>query len=122
MKNVTKTEFKPKHELIGTHTARKTFICLAYDNGMDIEMIKSITRITNERTLRRYLNISIDSKKEKINKAFLKLSPQPETNEETLNALKEALSKVGFKTENIENLFNQLKDETSLSTKHINIS
>lgn len=72
-KNATKTEFKPKHELIGTHTARKTFICLAYDNGLDIEMIKSITGITNERTLRRYLNISNDTKKEKLTKAFEKL-------------------------------------------------
>lgn len=109
-KNITKTEFKPKHELIGTHTARKTFICLAYDNGLDIEMIKSITGITNERTLRRYLNISVDSKKEKLTKAFLKLTPQPETNEETLQALKCALAKVGFKPENIDNLFMQLED------------
>lgn len=79
-KNATKTEFRPKHELIGTHTARKTFICLAYDNGLDIEMIKSITGITNERTLRRYLNISNDTKKEKLTKAFLNLTPQPEPN------------------------------------------
>jgi integrase len=107
-KNITKTEFKPKHELIGTHTARKTFICLAYDNGLDIEMIKSITGITNERTLRRYLNVSVDSKKEKLTKAFLKLTPQPKPNEETLQTLKDALAKVGFKAENIDDLFSQL--------------
>lgn len=69
-KNVTKTEFKPKHELIGTHTARKTFICLAYDRGIDIEMIKSITGITREKTLRRYLHVSNEAKKEKLTKAF----------------------------------------------------
>ena len=69
-KNITKIEFKPKHELIGTHTARKTFICLAYDRGLDIEMIKSITGITREKTLRRYLHISNDAKKEKLTKAF----------------------------------------------------
>ena len=69
-KNITITEFKPKHELIGTHTARKTFICLAYDRGLDIEMIKSITGITREKTLRRYLQISTDAKKEKLLKAF----------------------------------------------------
>lgn len=72
-KNLTKTEFKPKHELIGTHTARKSFICLAYEKGLDIEMIKSITGITHERTLRRYLNVSSDAKKEKLMKAFEKL-------------------------------------------------
>jgi integrase len=69
-KNITITEFKPKHELIGTHTARKTFICLAYDRGLDIEMIKSITGITREKTLRRYLQISTDAKKKKLMKAF----------------------------------------------------
>ena len=69
-KNITKIEFKPKHELIGTHTARKTFICLAYDRGLDIEMIKSITGITREKALRRYLHISNNSKKEKLTKAF----------------------------------------------------
>lgn len=79
-KNLTKTEFKPKHELVGTHTARKTFICLAYDNGMDIEMIKSITGITHERTLRRYLNVSTDAKKDKLMKAFQNLTEQPEQN------------------------------------------
>jgi len=72
-KNVIKTEFKAKHELIGTHTARKTFICLAYDRGLDIEMIKSITGITREKTLRRYLHVSNDTKKEKLTKAFADL-------------------------------------------------
>lgn len=71
-------------------------------------MIKSITGITNERTLRRYLNISVDSKKEKLTKAFIKLTPQLEPNAETLLALKDALVKVGFKSENIDELFSQL--------------
>jgi len=79
-KNLTITAFKPKHELIGTHTARKTFINIAYDNGLDIEMIKSITGITHERTLRRYLNVSTDAKKEKLMKAFESLTTQPEQN------------------------------------------
>ncbi len=70
IKNVTKTEFRPKHELITTHTGRKTFITLAHDRGLDIEMIKSITGITREKTLRRYLSISNDNKMEKLKKAF----------------------------------------------------
>jgi len=70
IKNITKTEFKPKFELIGTHTARKTFVCLAHERGMDIEMIKTITAITREKTLRRYLQVSSDSKKEKLINAF----------------------------------------------------
>ena len=69
-KNVTIKEFRPKHELIGTHTGRKTFICLAYDKGIDIEMIKSITGITREKTLKRYLQVSTQAKKDKLTSAF----------------------------------------------------
>jgi integrase len=68
-----KKEFRPKYELIGSHTARKTFICLAYEKGLDIEMIKSITGITQEKTLKRYLQISDEKKKEKLTAAFGKL-------------------------------------------------
>ena len=70
IQNTTKTEFKPKHELITTHTGRKTFICLAHSRGLDIEMIKAITGITREKTLRRYLSISDDNKLEKLKNAF----------------------------------------------------
>lgn len=70
LKNETKREFTPKHKLIGTHTARKTFICLAYERGLDIEMIKSITGITQEKTLKRYLQVSTETKKDKLTKAF----------------------------------------------------
>ncbi|MCW0483509.1 site-specific integrase [Gaoshiqia sediminis] len=70
VKNVTVKEFRPKHELIGTHTARKTFISLAYERGLDIEMIKAITGITREKTLKRYLQISNHTKKEKLMAAF----------------------------------------------------
>ena len=70
LKNETKKEFLPKHDLVGTHTARKTFVCLAYEKGLDIEMIKSITGITQEKTLRRYLQVSTETKKNKLTKAF----------------------------------------------------
>ncbi len=69
-KNLTIKEFRPKHELIGTHTGRKTFICLAYEKGIDLEMIKSITAITREKTLKRYLQVSNEAKKNKLNTAF----------------------------------------------------
>jgi site-specific recombinase XerD len=72
-KNETVKEYLPKNKLIGTHTARKTFICLAYERGLDIEMIKSITGITREKTLKRYLDISTQSKKQKLISAFNEL-------------------------------------------------
>ena len=69
-KNETIKEFFPKFKLIGTHTGRKTFICLAYSRGMDVKMIMNITGINDEKTLRRYLEIDIDTKIEAVNKAF----------------------------------------------------
>lgn len=69
-KNTTIKEYKPKHELISSHTARKTFICLAYERGLDVEMIKAITGITREKTLKRYLHISAEKKKEQLTAAF----------------------------------------------------
>ncbi|MCF6357008.1 MAG: hypothetical protein L3J54_04300, partial [Draconibacterium sp.] len=70
MKNETIIKFKHKHELIGTHTGRKTFINLAYERGISIEDIKSITGITQEKTLRRYLQVSTKTKEVKLNLAF----------------------------------------------------
>lgn len=72
-KNKTITEFKPKHELIGTHTGRKTFINLAYERGLSIEDIKAITGITQEKTVKRYLEVSTETKKQKLTAAFDKL-------------------------------------------------
>lgn len=69
-KNTTIKEYKPKHQLISSHTARKTFICLAYEKGMDVEMIKAITGITREKTLERYLQISAEKKKEQLTAVF----------------------------------------------------
>jgi len=106
-KNETIKEFFPKHKLIGTHTAHKTFICLAHAKGVDIKTIMDITGIKDQNTLRRYLDVSIDTKKDNLTKMFENLTPKPETkpNEETLKALKDALAKAGFNAENIDGLF-----------------
>lgn len=107
-KNLTIKEFKPKHELVGTHTARKTFICLAYDRGLDIEMIKSITGITREKTLRRYLQISNDAKKEKLMKAFEGIgNVEKEPTAALLEAIKEAKAGKTKEYKNIEDLLKQ---------------
>lgn len=74
LKNETIKEFLPKCKLIGTHTARKTFVCLAHSSGMDIKTIMDITGIKDEKTLRRYLNVSIDTKRDRLTKVFGNLS------------------------------------------------
>ena len=77
-KNITITEFKPKHELITTHTARKTFINLSYSADTPIETIKAITGITREKTLKRYLEVSEDSITKSLNRTFKGISKQDE--------------------------------------------
>ncbi len=109
LRNETIKEFKPKHELIGTHTGRKTFVCLAHAKGVDIKTIMDITGIKNQSTLKRYLDVSIDTKRENLNRMFDDLIPKikPETPEETLWAMKETLLKAGFNAESIESMINQ---------------
>jgi site-specific recombinase XerD len=66
----TTIEYYPKYKLINTHTARKTFICNAFDGGMDINDVKAITGIRNETTLRRYLEVTERRKIEKMKNVF----------------------------------------------------
>lgn len=68
--NQTIAEYHPKYKLIGSHTARKTFICNAFDGGMDINDVKAITGIRNESTLRRYLEVTESRKIEKMKNVF----------------------------------------------------
>jgi integrase len=65
-KGQMKEETYPKHELIHTHTARKTFVTLAYERGLDLKMIKSITGIKSNATLDKYLKVDEGTKKEKM--------------------------------------------------------
>jgi integrase len=66
----TTIETAPKYQMVGTHTARKTFVCLAYEKGLTIPDIKEITGIEQEKTLKRYLTISTENKRGKLTKAF----------------------------------------------------
>lgn len=106
LRNETIKEFRPKHELIGTHTARKTFVCLAHARGVDIKTIMDITGIRDQRTLKRYLDVSIDTKKDQLNKMFGDLAPTPAP-EDTIQAMKETLLKAGFSAESIETMISQ---------------
>ncbi len=69
-KKGTELKFLPKFKLIGTHTGRKTFINLAHKLGMDLEEIKKITGIQQEKTLKRYLDIDQETLDDKMKKAF----------------------------------------------------
>lgn len=49
---------QPKHELICTHTARRTFVTLALEGGMRPEVVMRITGHKDYKTLHRYLKIT----------------------------------------------------------------
>lgn len=69
-KNGTTLSFFPKYDVITTHTGRKTFINLAHKNGMDLEYIKKVTGIQQEKTLKRYLDIDKESSDSKMHTVF----------------------------------------------------
>ncbi|ALD21326.1 tyrosine-type recombinase/integrase [Hymenobacter sp. DG25A] len=49
---------QPKHELVCTHTARRTFVTLALEGGMRPEVVMRITGHKDYKTLHRYLKIT----------------------------------------------------------------
>ncbi|MDB4583453.1 site-specific integrase [Draconibacterium sp.] len=69
-KNQVFETFHPKHELITVHTARKTFITIAYAQGMDVKTIKSITGHKKDSTFDKYLKIVDEQKKQKMFEAW----------------------------------------------------
>ncbi len=63
----------PKHKVITAHVARKTFITLSFYLGMDIKIVQDITGISQEKTLKKYLKIADEMKKEQMEDAWGKL-------------------------------------------------
>ncbi len=53
----------PKFELIGVHTARKTFVTLSLEKGMSAQEIMKITGHTDYKSFQRYEHITNDRKK-----------------------------------------------------------
>ncbi len=53
-----KEEIHPKHDLIGTHTARRTFITLSLEKGMSPEVVMSMTGHKDYKTFKKYIKIT----------------------------------------------------------------
>lgn len=51
-------EYKTKWQLVCTHTARRTFITLSIEKGMQSEVIMDVTGISSHKIFKRYLNIT----------------------------------------------------------------
>ncbi len=72
-KGIVSEKIAPKHELVGSHTARKTFITNFYHNTKDINLTKKNAGITQDKTLRRYMGIDKEMERKAMKKAFGKL-------------------------------------------------
>jgi len=59
-----------KYEVIGTHTARRTFISLSLQKGMKPDVIMAITGHTTYRMMQKYLKIADDHKREEMDKVW----------------------------------------------------
>ncbi|SMB92598.1 integrase family protein [Hymenobacter roseosalivarius DSM 11622] len=55
---VRKVTTRPKHELVCTHTARRTFVTLALEGGMRPKVVMRITGHKDYKSLHRYLKIT----------------------------------------------------------------
>lgn len=49
---------KPKHEFVGTHTARRTFVILSLEKGMRAETVMAVTGHKDYKTFKKYILIS----------------------------------------------------------------
>ncbi|GAK95527.1 integrase [Nonlabens tegetincola] len=67
-KRIEKTH--KKHKLIGTHTARRTFITLSLEKGMRPEVVMSITGHKDYKSFQKYIKLSQRVKADEMNKAW----------------------------------------------------
>ncbi len=59
-----------KYEVVGTHTARRTFISLSLQKGMKPDVIMAITGATTYRMMQKYLKIANEHKREEMDKVW----------------------------------------------------
>ena len=59
-----------KFEIVGTHTARRTFISLSLQKGMKPDVIMAITGHTTYKMMQKYLKIADNFKREEMDKAW----------------------------------------------------
>ena len=67
---------EPKHKLITTHTARRTFVTLSLEKGMRPETVMSITGHKNYKNFKRYIKLTDKVKKIEMKRIWNK---RPET-------------------------------------------
>ena len=61
---------KPRHDFITNHVARKTFITLSLELGMNSEEVMAISGHKDYKSFKRYVDITDQRKKLVMNKAW----------------------------------------------------
>jgi len=69
-KGITTELILPKHKLVGSHTARKTFISNFYNMTKDVNLTKQNAGITQDKTLKRYMGTNKEMERAAMKKAF----------------------------------------------------
>src|SRR5690606_12268943 len=69
------TRFMPKYQTISMHTARRTFVSLALEKGLDVETIRRWTGHRDLRSFSAYVSIGEKRKKEAMAKVFGEPTP-----------------------------------------------
>ena len=69
-KGVATENIAPKHELIGSHIARKTFITLLYHSTKDVILTAKIAGCSPEIVRKHYVGTDLEMEKQAIKKAF----------------------------------------------------
>ena len=53
--------------MVGTHTARRTFICIALADGVTPETVMKITGHSNYKSMQPYIDVTDSAKKRAVN-------------------------------------------------------
>jgi hypothetical protein len=65
-------EFVPFHEVLTTHVARKSYITNSLILNIPERVVRSISKHKNERSFKRYVDLSEEYKDQKVREAFRK--------------------------------------------------
>lgn len=100
---ITTEKIEPKHKLISSHSARKTFITNFYNETKDVWLTKQNAGISQDKTLRRYKGTNKEMERDAMKKAFGKMSkPQ--------KAIDDEITSLGLDAEELDGLFAQAQN------------
>ena len=107
-KGITTEKIAPKYELVGSHTARKTFISNFYHNTKDVNLTKKIIGITVKIKNTTERGKHILGLLQEMAKTGKDIEIEHIPNNETIKAMKDAEKGKGTKVNNVDELFDSI--------------